>query len=241
MASAASGPAPEPGCAIGQTTAAIPPCPAVDQRRVLFGLLGPEATSISYRDHGKLRKQAITGPEGAYLIVLASQPKNGGWSIGKMPAVGFTVERIDYRDAPSCRGRRDRHPAQCPLVGYRAASKKPAAEAIRRPLTVRVTGQHVAVTFRAPVAVRAAGSSYTLLATFDHGQGCRGAGTGTSTDRDIAKDAIVHLSVDLQTGCDSTVTGTVAYVSSSAGSGPMPIAPGDPANVTVGRFTRKLG
>ena len=38
---------------------------------MLFGLLGPEATSITYRDHGKLRKQAITETEGAYLIVLA--------------------------------------------------------------------------------------------------------------------------------------------------------------------------
>jgi hypothetical protein len=46
----------------------------------------------------------VTPPAGAYLIVLASQPKQGGYAIGKLPAVSYTVRRIDYRDAPSCRG-----------------------------------------------------------------------------------------------------------------------------------------
>lgn len=206
----------------------------------MFGLLGPEATAITYRVGGKLHKQAVTGPEGGYLIVLASHPKRNGVSIGPMPAVGYTVRRIDYRDAPSCRGRRDRSPARCPLVGYVSPSDAPTAKSVRRPLKVRVSGHGVDVSFRAPVAVRDAKSYYTLMVQFDHGQGCRGAGSMGRSDRDVAKGAITHLRVALLARCTGSVSGTVTYVTSAAAAGPMSIAPGDRANLTVGRFTSKL-
>ena len=143
-ATTTSGPLAKPTCGIG--TSQLPPCPAQDQRRVMYGLLGPEATAIVYRDRGTLHKQAVTPPEGAYLIVLASQPKQGGFAIGKMPAVGYTVRRIDYRDAPSCRGTGTGRPANCPLVGF-VSKGAPKPDGVRRKLDVQVRGTRVDVSF----------------------------------------------------------------------------------------------
>ena len=171
--------------------------------------------------------------------MLASNPKNSGFSFGRMPAVGFTVRRIDYRDAPSCRGRRNLHPANCPLVGYTPPGEAPTPESIQRPLKVRSTGHRVEVKFPAPVAVRDARSFYTLLVQFQRGQGCRGAGASVVTDRNVAKGATVRMHASLQAKCRGRVEGVVSYVT-AAPSGPMGPAPGDPANPVVGRFTHEL-
>jgi hypothetical protein len=127
----------------------------------------------------------------------------------------------------------------CPLVGYTSGAKPPAAS-LRRPLTVQVTDHRLDVTFRAPVAVRDAGSFYTLLVTFDHGQGCRGAGSSIGTDRNLAKGELVHLSGSVTDDCDGAVTGTVRYVASAAADGALGPAPMDPRNPVVGRFHRTL-
>ena len=201
----------------------------------MYGLLGPEATAIVYRDHGTLRTQTITPPEGAYLIVLAAQPKQGGYAIGKMPAVGYTVRRIDYRDAPSCRGTGTGRPAKCPLVGF-VSKGAPEPEAVRRPLDVRVRGSRVEISFHAPVAIRDASTSYTAMVQFKRGEGCKGVGTMTATDRNYAAGDLVELYATL-TRCTGEVSGTVSYAPGGAHGGGMPVAPGDPDNLTVGTFT----
>ena len=68
--------------------------------------------------------------------MLASQPRQGGYAIGKMPAVGYTIRRIDYRDAPSCRGTSTGRPANCPLVGF-VSKGTPKPDAVRRKLDER--------------------------------------------------------------------------------------------------------
>ena len=230
------GPLAKPACGIGMSQ--LPPCPPQEQRRVMYGLLGPKATAIVYRDRGTLHKQAITPPEGAYLIVLATQPKQGGYAIGKMPAVGYTVRRIDYRDAPSCRGTGTGRPASCPLVGF-VSEGTPEPEAVRRPLDVRVRGSRVEISFRAPVAIRDASASYTAMVQFKRGEGCKGVGAMGATDRDYAAGDLVELSVTL-TRCTGKVSGTVAFSPGGAHGGGMPVAPGDPDNLTVGTFTTEI-
>jgi hypothetical protein len=235
-ATTTSGPLAPPSCGIGRSSR--PPCPANAQRRVLYGLLGPEATAIVYRDHGTLRKLAVTAPEGAYLIVLASQPKQGGMSIGKMPSVGYTVRRIDYRDAPSCRGTGTGRPANCPLVGF-APTGAPQPKAVRRPLDVRVRDNRVEVSFRAPVAIRDASASYSAIVRFERGEGCKGVGAMTATDHNYAAGDLVTLSAGLL-DCKGKVRGTVFYSPGGAHGGGAPVAPGDPDNLTVGTFTTQL-
>jgi hypothetical protein len=51
-------------------SAHTPQCPAGDERAVEFGVLGPHATAISYRDGSSLRTEDTVGSHGAYLIVL---------------------------------------------------------------------------------------------------------------------------------------------------------------------------
>jgi hypothetical protein len=49
----------------------MPTCPAADMREIYFGLLGPDARSITYRSAtGALRTISTTGSQGAYLLVL---------------------------------------------------------------------------------------------------------------------------------------------------------------------------
>jgi hypothetical protein len=49
-------------------------CPAGDERMVAFGVLGPHARSVVYKEHGAARTVATAGPLGAYLVVLRQPP-----------------------------------------------------------------------------------------------------------------------------------------------------------------------
>ena len=52
-----------------------PPAPPLRQRRAVdFGLLGPNATRIAYRDTDATRTKATLGAEGGYLIVRRPLP-----------------------------------------------------------------------------------------------------------------------------------------------------------------------
>ena len=234
-ATTASGPSAKPSCSTDSGSSPLPSCSAQEQRRVMYGLLGPEATAIVWRDRGTLHKQAVTPPEGAYLIVMASQPKRGGYTIGKMPAVGYAIRRIDYRDAPSCRGTGTGRPANCPLVGY-VAKGAPRPDTVRRKLDVQVRGSRIKVSFPAPVAIRDASASYTATVHFDRGEGCKGVGTMAATDRDYAVGDRVALTLTLPR-CKGKVSGTVFYSPGGAHGGGMTPAPGDPDNRTIGTFT----
>lgn len=56
--------------------AARPTCPQADMREIYFGLLGPDARSITYRGPGAgLQTIATSGLQGAYLLVLPQATK----------------------------------------------------------------------------------------------------------------------------------------------------------------------
>lgn len=248
IATAASGPAPTPGCSVTDEHPTLKPCPSGDERRVLFGLLGPEATAITYRDQGKLHTQRVRAPEGAYLIVLASDLKSDQGSTGPMPAVGFTVQRIDYRNAPSCRGKRNHQPANCPLVG-RASAPVPTGS-LRRTVTATVEGDQLLLQFRAPVAIENARTRFTAIVA---GKGCSqrvtppaGAPTGpdgtvrtaerqgfiTQSDRDYAAGDLVTIRSPTG-GCRTSLTGTVRYITNTDERAPL-------NGKLIGHFTAKL-
>jgi hypothetical protein len=242
MNTVASGPPPTPACkGTRGRDPKLPDCPVGDARQLILGLLGPQVASITYRDGSRTHSQSIDAPEGAYLVVLARTSTRYGFSIGAKPAVGFTIRRIHYRDGTSCGGRvgHDNHPIDCPLAGFTPPQKVPSAAEVERPLTV--TGRHkLKVSFRAPVAIQDAGRFYSLWVFIRHGgRECTTGGLGQVTDHDIDKDARVTIIAALPSGCHGSVEGTVA-LASSAGTGGTPVAPGDPGNLIVGRFTRRL-
>jgi hypothetical protein len=53
---------------------APPHCPGSDEREIDYGLLGPQALSVTYIANGQARTVPTVGPQGAYLIVLPADP-----------------------------------------------------------------------------------------------------------------------------------------------------------------------
>jgi hypothetical protein len=87
-------------------------CQARNQRLVAFGLLGPDATSVTYRTaHGTATTQTH-GPDGAYLIVEPVDPAicgsqceySGGGAGNAMRLPIGLIATITYRNAPTCHG-----------------------------------------------------------------------------------------------------------------------------------------
>jgi hypothetical protein len=87
-------------------------CKPRNQRLVAFGLLGPDATSVTYRTAHGTATTRTHGPDGAYLIVEPVDAAICGTQCGYAAGAGATAMRlpigliatITYRDAPTCHG-----------------------------------------------------------------------------------------------------------------------------------------
>lgn len=93
-----------PGSPAGGHQPHEPECPMRDERNLYFGLLGPDAKSITYVLGGQHHTLATSGPEGAYLIVTRSmlgQLLTGVGTGGVVPVDGPITE-IHYRDGATC-------------------------------------------------------------------------------------------------------------------------------------------
>jgi hypothetical protein len=102
------------GCYTSKLSSRI--CPPSDLRDVDFGLLGPDATSVTYATPtGATVTTPTTGADGAYLIVLPhdtkpcsdSQPfcmlgQTGDQIIGPELEESETIRTVTYSDAPTC-------------------------------------------------------------------------------------------------------------------------------------------
>lgn len=108
-------------------------CQAPNQRLLAFGLLGPDATSVTYRTAFGTATTPTHGPDGAYLIVEPVDQSicgarcgyaGGGGATAMRLAVGL-IAKITYRSAPTCYGPPLSHSlktlqqfADCRDVGY---------------------------------------------------------------------------------------------------------------------------
>ena len=81
--------------------------PAADLRQIDYGLLGPDAVSITYQTpSGELITTPTTGSDGAYLVVLPYQThtggQTGGFEVGDaLSADG--IRAVTYRNGHTCR------------------------------------------------------------------------------------------------------------------------------------------
>jgi hypothetical protein len=89
-----------------------PDCEPGNQRFVAFGLLGPDATSVTYRTGHGTATTPTRGPDGAYLIVGTVDPaicgtqcdySGGGRGTAMSLPIG-PIDTITYRNAPPCHG-----------------------------------------------------------------------------------------------------------------------------------------
>jgi hypothetical protein len=81
-----------------------PACPLKDERNLYFGLLGPDAKSVTYVLGGQRHTLATSGTEGAYLIVTRSTPGQllKGVGTGGVVPVDGPITEIHYRDGATC-------------------------------------------------------------------------------------------------------------------------------------------
>lgn len=140
-------------------------CPQADERDLYYGLLGPDAESITYTDEGKNVVVPTTGSEGAYLLVTHAAP---GWqpnafgvgAAGPVP-LDSPITEIHYRDGSSCRlspgaGEEACAPGGIP-AGYVPAESTPTPTQAAAPVSADVIplargGSEALVHFNAPLS-----------------------------------------------------------------------------------------
>jgi hypothetical protein len=158
-------------------------CGARELRDFYYGLLGPEATSLTYRLGGRRHTLKPVGPDGAYLIVaLRSQGfrHHGhfiGGAIGSIMPLPWSspIQSITYRNGEVCRiaaTQPGTFKGQCTPPGYTPArAPNLTATQVAAPIQAVVvpgsgaTGRHPAirVSFTARVAITSASMSYELV------------------------------------------------------------------------------
>lgn len=112
-------------------------CPSRDLRDVYYGLLGPDAVSVTYRlSSGELATERTAGRDGAYLIVLPyTRGLQGTATIGTGLSGGPIVS-VRYRDGQTCA---TAHEHTCLPVSYRAPRLGHVTAAqVRTPISARV-------------------------------------------------------------------------------------------------------
>jgi hypothetical protein len=140
---------------------ALAACPQGDMREIYFGLLGPDARTITFRQPGGgLRTIATSGPQGAYLLVfpqatkgcLAPSPVQPGvrpqcpysfrGDTGGPELSSGVISAVTYSDGHTCHvpppGTEASLFGHCPPVGYVSPPRQHFTTAqLATPITVR--------------------------------------------------------------------------------------------------------
>jgi hypothetical protein len=244
-----------------------PLCPPDSLRTVYLGLLGPEGKAVTYvAPNGRVVRQRVTAPEGAYLVVLRTKnPEHrniGYFGQGVTPASG--LRSVEYRDGSVCRitdPRRIGGARACPLKGF-VAPKLPAVTAAELATTIRVhvgkrpvhpgpkvkppkgfpptpAQRRVTIVFRARRSANAR-SYYTVTARMlKGGKGCQYITVGPIA-KDVAAGTVVSYTLSFPYRCHATLQVDVGYVQQRRPSkGPFLAEAFGKAN--VGQAFAKLG
>jgi hypothetical protein len=225
-----------PGCGRPGTKA----CPNQDLRDVSYGLLGREATSVTYAgDDGKLHTVRTVPPYGAYLIVRRSASIGRRLSIGSGPnPAGGPIRKISFRNGRSCTfpkpGRGARY-QPCALPGLRPAAPVYTHAQLATPVRARPylrRGRYwtISVSFRARRAIATAGQAYVVL--LRHPRARYGMSLIGFTRHDIAAGTVVTKRTVYST--PSGVYAGEVRLLSTATPGAFRFEPG--AGTLVGRF-----
>ncbi len=236
--------------AAGARPAAI--CRQSDLRNIYYGLLGPQAQSITYVFEGQRHTLATVGPEGAYMFVTRSSPKqllnfaNAG-TADVVPVDG-PVKEIHYRGGATCHltskswigGRYACTPSLPEPYGYAPVGRVPsaaeAAAAIHVHIGVeRFKRRSLLVSFRVPLAITEGRRAYSIR--WREPSMPAGAYGGTRVDYDVAKGATVTVPIGGLGARGHTITGTVS-LQQAVGAGGLE-GPGA-TSVPVGSFSFRV-
>jgi hypothetical protein len=188
----------------------VPICPQADLRNIYYGLLGPQAESITYLFEGHRHTLATIGPEGAYMFVTRASPTqllnfaNAG-TADVVPVDG-PVKEIHYRGGATCHltakswigGRYACTPSLPEPYGYEPVGSAPsaaeAAAAVHARLTRARNGRRVIVlSFRAPLAITDGRRAYSVRVR-EPGM-APGVYGGMLVDSDVRAGAVVEQTI----------------------------------------------
>lgn len=212
-----------PGSPVGGHQHGEPACPLDDERNLYFGLLGPDATSITYVLNGMHHTLATSGPEGAYLIVTRSTPGQllKGVGTGGVVPVDGPITELHYRDGATCHltrrswigGAYACTPSMQVPVGYVAPQDLSYShQQVATPLKVKLIRTHMGgyelgLAFTSRVALTNAGSGYDFIwsvpGALHENQGNYGtewniaAGQRVSTTTCPLPPGVIHVTVSL--------------------------------------------
>jgi hypothetical protein len=220
-------------------------------RWVSYGLLGPDAVSVTYSDRGESRSLPVEPVTGAYVIVLpgvepGANRRNGitsGGSSGAsrpgggpLPNPAGALTSITYRlGATACQESVEAHASDsCPLPrrAFPSRASLESSPQLHRPVEVRLKrarvpgGYSAILEFVAPYAVRNALSGYSIASPAP----CHEGTDIDPIDRDIRAGATVTVPLEavFANACGRSVTLEALY--SRRGAAPVP----GPGTVVVG-------
>lgn len=174
-----------PGTYAASHRAAFATCPLADERNLYYGMLGPDAASVTYSLDGKSHTVATVGGDGAYLIVTpgtthrysgaaGARERQGLYTHDEVP-VYSPITAIHYRGGATCHlvtaerwiyGPRACDPALPEPYGYvQAAAPTPAqlAAPIHAKLIRAGAGRwEIRVSFSSRVAISSLRGEYQL-------------------------------------------------------------------------------
>jgi hypothetical protein len=232
-------------------------CPQSDERNLYYGLLGPDARSITYRLNGHTHTQATVGAEGAYLLVTRASPTqlfnfNAGGTQDIVPVDGPITE-LHYRDGATCHltarswiGGKDACTPELnvPVGWVPPRTPAPTAAQVRTPLHTRVLrgrrGRYeILISFTAPVAVTNARSQYTTRWREPHMYpGAYGGGPLTPTAPAAGQTVTARIG-ELGPALKAGVTSGEVIFQDSTGPGNLEEGPGT-VELVVGRFSVRV-
>ena len=210
------------------------PCPPGSERDVYVGVLGPEARSVTYASRGRLVTRATVGRHGAYLVVLPSARRGPISSTGAGGGPDRGLVSVQYSGGRRC-VISPREGGGRPCGVGRAEPVLPSGAGLSLHATVQarvrpsVPLQRVEIRFRAPAAIRDAGSVYPATLLLPEARVCDNPGvrgdldpaaygsdprTGrttayVATDRNFSTGGRVRLSVLVPRACRGIARGRV--------------------------------
>jgi hypothetical protein len=186
------------------------------RRDIAYGILGPHAVSVSYREGSATRTQQVARGVGAYLIVRRAAagstqlgqgvapgtdtPGEGPGTSGVLTVIAYDLHgRICENGYNAATGQTVKIKHACPAPNpYPKSLRVTAPGSFNRHLDVALKVSHgrvlaAEVSFSAPFAVTSAAEDYTLQvrSCANGGEG----GGGEVLDHNVAQGAVVHLKV----------------------------------------------
>jgi hypothetical protein len=220
-------------------------CPLSQERNLYYGLLGPQAKSITYTSEGRTVTAPVQAPDGAYLIVTGAGGEQratafGPGATGVVP-IDSPISQIEYANGSVCRLSGQNTPqgaCTSPMsepVGYAPVGTPPSAAQLASPLNVSLSpvagGQEIAqVSFTAHAPADGMRSQYKI-------EWRQPAGAGSLAQETASQTAVGEgQQVRLQTG-PLTLGAAEVVVSMQYATGPELLEGPGTIDVPVGHAT----